>query len=86
MTGPMPILASDTQPQAASRYPGFGPIGSVYQPSSFLPTDQNSNVVAQGGVPPSSNFKGLRFPTTFWDNKWDPGNPLAAYSNGSRNP
>ena len=75
----MPVMASDVAATLSPRFPGFGPVGSVYQPTAYFPTNQNANVIAQSGVPPSSNFRGISFPPNMWNSNYNPGNPLAIY-------
>jgi hypothetical protein len=53
-----------------------GPVGSIYQPTSFFPRDNAAGQISMSPVPPSSNFGSQSFPKRLWNSVANFGNAL----------
>jgi hypothetical protein len=53
-----------------------GPVGSIYQPSSFFPRNQTAGKITMTPLPPASNFGAQKFPNRVWNTVANFGNAL----------
>lgn len=70
------VVSPNQQGNTGPGNPVQSPVGSVLQPTSYFPVNNNNGKISQGPIPAASNFKSVSIPRRAWNTVANFGNTM----------